>query len=794
MKRFLFYTSFFLFFFQIAQGQRPDVLLTGKVKAKDGEAIAQASIYIKHTKFNAVSAEDGAYILRLHSGDYEVTCSALGYEAQSTKVHIRQGEQRDVSFTLKPDARMALNEVEVVGKSAIKEVRESPYNVVALDAKSLYNSTLDLGHMLDKASGVKIRETGGTGSNMSVFLNGFTGRHVKLFMDGVPMEGFGSAFQLNNIPVNIADRIEIYKGVVPIEFGADAMGGVINIVTNQSANSYLDASYSYGSFNTHKSNISLGHTTQKGFTFQLNAFQNYSDNDYKVFTTVQYPSGNQEDEWVRRFHDTYHNETIMAKIGFVRKPWADRFLLGVTLGQEHADIQHANLMRIVFGQKERRATTILPSLSYEKKDLFVKNLNLRFTANYNSNKNENIDTAARQYNWLGDSWAKSSRGESGISSLAEFRNKSASATANVSYRINEMHSFSVSDVISGYKRQNTDEVAILDPISAADTIKRENRKNIFGASYRFNYNRRWVTSVFMKHYTQSVTGPIDTSRVSGTSSYARFDKDYHTTGYGIASTYFLRKYLQLKVSWEKAFRLPTENELFGDGVLETGNASLRAENSYNYNLGLTFNKQLNPNHNLYVDVSGYYRDINDYIRRLIDQRLGGAAYSNHGKVSNIGVDAEVRYYYRDIFSLGGNITYQNMRNKEYLVAENSAQLSNVYDDRVPNVPYFFGNTDAAYFIRDLGGKGNVLSLGYSLNFIGQFYLHWESQGDRNTKLELPQQLSHDFNMSYMMKNGRYNIAFEARNFTNEMLYDNYSLQKPGRSFAVKLRYFLVKRH
>jgi hypothetical protein len=234
--------------------------------------------------------------------------------------------------------------------------------------------------------------------------------------------------------------------------------------------------------------------------------------------------------------------------------------------------------------------------------------------------------------------------------------------------------------------------------------------------------------------------------------------------------------------------------LFGDGVLETGNASLRAENSYNYNLGLTFNKQLTSDHNLYVDVAGYYRDINDYIRRLIDQRLGGAAYSNHGKVRSVGVDTELRYYYRDIFSLGGNVTYQNMRNKEQLVSENSTQLSNVYDDRVPNVPYFFGNADAAYFIRDFCGKGNVLSLGYSLNFIGQFYLHWESQGDRNTKLELPQQLSHDFNMSYMMKNGRYNIAFEARNFTNEMLYDNYSLQKPGRSFALKLRYFLVKRH
>src|SRR5690606_1007214 len=155
-------------------------------------------------------------------------------------------------------------------------------------------------------------------------------------------------------------RIEVYKGVVPIEFGADAMGGVINIVTNQSANSYLDVSYSYGSFNTHKTNISLGHTTRGGFTFQLNAFQNYSDNDYKVRTSVlDVQTGNfsWEEYWVRRFNDAYQNETVMAKVGFVGKPWADRLLLGITLGQERAEIQHSNLMKIVFGKRERSGTT-----------------------------------------------------------------------------------------------------------------------------------------------------------------------------------------------------------------------------------------------------------------------------------------------------------------------------------------------------------------------------------------------------------------------------------------------------
>jgi outer membrane cobalamin receptor len=68
----------------------------------------------------------------------------------------------------------------------------------------LHNTTLNLTQTLDRISGVKIRETGGVGFNAQISINGFSGRHIKVFMDGMPMEGFGSSFQLNNMPVNLA--------------------------------------------------------------------------------------------------------------------------------------------------------------------------------------------------------------------------------------------------------------------------------------------------------------------------------------------------------------------------------------------------------------------------------------------------------------------------------------------------------------------------------------------------------------------------------------------------------------
>lgn len=55
-----------------------------------------------------------------------------------------------------------------------------------------------------------------------------------------------------DIPASIVDRVEVYKGVVPAYLGGDALGGAINIVTNESKKNYYDISYRVGSFNTHQ--------------------------------------------------------------------------------------------------------------------------------------------------------------------------------------------------------------------------------------------------------------------------------------------------------------------------------------------------------------------------------------------------------------------------------------------------------------------------------------------------------------------------------------------------------------
>src|SRR5690606_14882056 len=101
-------------------------------------------------------------------------------------------------------------------------------------------------------------------------LNGFSGKSVKFFLDGIPMDNFGPALSLNNFPSNMAERIEIYKGVVPISLGADALGGAVNIITRSNSN-YLDASYSVGSFNTHQLGLNGAYTNpENGLALRFN--------------------------------------------------------------------------------------------------------------------------------------------------------------------------------------------------------------------------------------------------------------------------------------------------------------------------------------------------------------------------------------------------------------------------------------------------------------------------------------------------------------------------------------------
>ena len=678
-----------------------------------------------------------------------------------------------------------LSEVVLTGQSPIKQVQKAAYNVVAIEAQQLRNLNSNAADMLARVSGVKMRETGGVGAEANINLNGFTGRHVRIFIDGVPMNEANASFRINNIPAELIERIEIYKGVVPATFGADALGGAINVVTRKSRYNYGNLSYTFGSFNTHKSTLNLGQFLTDNISVELNAYQNYSDNSYKVFTEyldLQTGTYSKEKRWFKRFHDRYHNEAIIGRVNIFDEKWADKLSFALNYSQEDKQLQNANLMQKVFGGKYRKSHNYSSSVEYEKKNI-LKGLSFFLTGRYDFTTTQNVDEEARRYSWTGEYEPMVTRGESQLQNTI-FEGKTGYITSHLDYQLNEKHSFQLTHTFSNYTRRNKN-MLITNYTLDSDFMRRVNEKNISGLSYKFTPSERWNILAFGKYYDTAVTGPVI---VTGYGSRAVYEEETHHTqawGYGGATTYQLLKPLQVKLSYEKSFRLPTDTELFGDGDLEIGNYKLKPENSNNLNVNLSYQPAFKA-HSLLVEAGFAYRYIKDYIIRSIisaGANEGSAGSRNHGKVLNMGVDATLRYFYKDVFSVSGNLSYMNLRNKEEFTE--TGHPSAIYNDRLPNMPYLFGNADATCNIGSLIAKHDKLSLNYNLFFTEEFFTSWQSEG---TKIKVPRQLSHDVSLTYYTPNKRLSLSVEAKNITDELLYDNYSLQKAGRAFYAKLSY------
>lgn len=761
--------------------------IRGKITDQsDAAPIPNINVSLEGTHHGAATNEDGTYTIReVPAGNYVIVASGVGYATQKDSITIQQGETVTWDTELTPSS-YDLDAVTVSGKSQLREIEEKAFNVNVVNTKDLDVTSLDLGHALDRVSGVRVRESGGVGSRMNFSLNGFKGKQVKFFIDGVPMDNFGSSFQLNNIPANYAERIEVYKGVVPVSLGADALGGAVNIITDTYSQSHVDVSYSYGSFNTHRSNVNAVYVAESGFTAQINAFQNYSDNNYTVDVDVAdletgeyYP-----DRTVERFNDTYHNETIIANIGVVNTSYADRLLVGITLGQNYDEVQNGSRLVTVYGQWHTKGNIVMPTLKYKKEDFLLDNLDFSLSANYNFGYEQNIDTVNRRYNWLGQ--YKDYKGPGGERSYTKYKyhNNNGLATANWNYRISDRHTLSLSNTFNTFDREGHDE---LNPDEEIYEQPRKTRKNVAGLSYQYKEDS-WNASLFLKHYYQNnkYAQSYNPTGNYGDVAYRNQSNNFTKLGYGAAATYFINDNLQLKGSYEKSYRLPDNEELFGDLVNLEGNIELKPETSNNYNLGASYWINIGETHQINLNENIFYRDATDFIRPKLNTNQIMQVMDNLGGVTNLGFETELRYSYLNRFTIGANLTYQDLRNNTKYI---EGQESVVYRDRIPNMPYLYGNADTEYTLNNLWDKSHSLSIGYNLLYVHEFYLYWPSLGSSSGKLTIPRQVSHDVTLTYSLgSTNRFQFTLECKNITDNNLYDNFSLQKPGRSFTGKVKY------
>lgn len=146
----------------------------------------------------------------------------------------QQSEKESVNL----DSIQDLNPVILTGQYRPQAVDKSIFEVDVLtqtDIRKMAGNTLD--DVLKQALNLNVIPNSGEGrSGIEQF--GFNSEYVKILIDGVPVigdEGFGNAIDISQINIDDVEQIEIVEGAMGVQYGANAVTGVVNIITKKSS-------------------------------------------------------------------------------------------------------------------------------------------------------------------------------------------------------------------------------------------------------------------------------------------------------------------------------------------------------------------------------------------------------------------------------------------------------------------------------------------------------------------------------------------------------------------------------
>jgi outer membrane receptor protein involved in Fe transport len=787
--------------FTQAQTSKKNVI-SGFVKDNFGTPISGATIRLKNQSTGTSSDVDGYYKLQTTGSDaFIIRASAVGYLPEERALNGKNIQD----FQLIED-RNYIDEVTVTAhtktenEQKVAEIKRSGFNVSVIDMNKHANEAANLTQVLKRATGVTIREDGGLGSNFVFRINGLD---AKIYIDGVPMENFGSSMSLNNIPVNLIDRVEVYKGVVPAFLGSDALGGAVNIITKRRARPYLDLSYSYGSFNTHQAAVVGTFTNPKNkLSFRMNAFYNHSDNDYNMYTNEKYNvliENTVDNKYVtipkaKRFNDAYTSAMGQLEVGFRDVSWADQFYAGLTYSQNHKENQLGASLSKVFGGAWSESKYLMPTLSYKKSNFLINRLYADIFTSYSYDTRYVRDTAMYNYDWSG-SWISNYNATTpNPQKDTKYNLSNYLARVNLNYDFDEARNQSLN---FNYNFNSNDQkqyelIGNYDRSGLPSYLGR----HILGLSWQNQwFDKRLSNVLAVKYYRMNASKDIDertfdanNNLISGGIISQKKPGNYYSMS--LASRYWITKDGGWKLSYERAYNLPSMTALYGDGINTTSNWDLKPERSDNINTGFYYNTYINQNHFLNVDLTGFYRLADNYITSRAVMQNGNAYFQSYNEpgVKLYGFEAEVKYGFKDLLAVTLNGSYDKATyNKKYTDDSDNKQISLTYGKQLINRPWIYGNADISLIQNNWFQQGSRVQLSYLYQYTHWFYLTESYLGSLESKDLIPSQNIHSAILSYAWDRNKYNVSFEARNLTDERAYDNFRLQRPGRAFYVKLR-------
>lgn len=207
--------------------------LSGRVTDPDGRTVVNAEVIVAGPLASPLRARTDASgtftVADLPPGTYRVTASAPGLVSDPLMIEIA-----DAPATADLRLRLsAVAETLVVSASQIDQpLSRTPDSVTVIGGDEIEaRQQYTLGAALRGVPGLTVQQSGGPGTLTSLFTRGGESDYTLVIVDGVRANAFGGGLDLSQVPLHDVERIEVVRGSQSALYGADAIAGVVQIVT-----------------------------------------------------------------------------------------------------------------------------------------------------------------------------------------------------------------------------------------------------------------------------------------------------------------------------------------------------------------------------------------------------------------------------------------------------------------------------------------------------------------------------------------------------------------------------------
>lgn len=227
-----------------AAGYAQDACIEGRViDQATGEHLPFVSVQLKGmSSYGGLTDETGRYSLKkLPTGHHTVVFSFVGYETEERTLELGAQTTHEANIELREESYLVDGVVVTSNKYETKK-REAATIVNVVSPVLFENTTAHcMADVLGFQTGLRVEQTCTNCGVPSLRINGLEGQYSQILMDSRPIfSSLASVYGLEQVPTGMVDRVEVIRGGGSALYGANAIAGVVNIVTKEPTRNFFN--------------------------------------------------------------------------------------------------------------------------------------------------------------------------------------------------------------------------------------------------------------------------------------------------------------------------------------------------------------------------------------------------------------------------------------------------------------------------------------------------------------------------------------------------------------------------